>query len=732
MTKTKSIVVAFTAALFIISGSAQAQSISIVSGNGQLACQACPTKPITIFNPIVVQVKDASGKPLPGATVSWKFASTQAGFGNVISGQTVTDANGQSSNTFSLTPALGSLFGISFVQATITATLTALPAGTTGSTGQSVVFTETNALTDIQATSTGTGIIQLTDTLISPQPGTVLTGPAGSTSAVPIQIKLAGFLGGGVPGVAVIVVPPTDPTLPTISCATTPGGQPNTAITDASGTATCNVVFGGRTGLGQALVAVGQTTPTPFDQFSVSFSVLPGVPGTIVPTTGNNQSGNAGALLPAPLVAVVGDQAGNPLSGVDVTWSVVPATPPGTAGTGTLSNIHTPSDSNGRVSANLTLGSTPGVVQVKVAVTNAPQISATFTETVNLAVSAFSAVSGTSQSTPVNTQFAAPLMVQVTNNGQPVAGVTVNFAVTSGSVTLGTPNAVTNAAGQAQTTVQAGATAGPAVVTATIGTFSTTFNLTVAPPGPALTTTSFQNAASSIPGAISPCSLATIVAQGVASGIQGAILPPVIGALPLLLNNTTVAFLNPVTNSNIFAPIWDVANINGQESMTIEIPCELSPGTVSVTVSSASGSKSVNLQLQPAAPGIFQVAGSDQKQRAVVVRPDGSFASRENPARRGETVHLFVTGLGPVNPAIGTNQIGIPDTDSIVTDSIVIGVNNAGVAVTSAKYARDLVGVYDVAFVVPADAPAGDVPLAIAVSIGNTLVFGQASIIPIQ
>src|SRR5215831_6582937 len=104
MTKIKTIVVAFATALFILCGSAFAQSISIVSGNGQLACQSCPTKPITIYNPVVVLVKDASGKPLPNATVTWTFSSTLSASGNVISAQTTTDANGQSSNTFNLGP----------------------------------------------------------------------------------------------------------------------------------------------------------------------------------------------------------------------------------------------------------------------------------------------------------------------------------------------------------------------------------------------------------------------------------------------------------------------------------------------------------------------------------------------------------------------------------------------------------------------------------------------------
>src|SRR5207237_9321981 len=139
-------------------------------------------------------------------------------------------------------------------------------------------------------------------------------------STTPIQRRLAGLVGGGAPGIAVTVLPPTDPTQPTISCAAAPGQQPNTALTDATGTATCTVVFGGRVGLGQAKIDVGQTAPSiPFDEFSVNFQVLPGVPGSIVASTGNNQTGNAGAQLPSPLLAVVGDQAGNPFSGVNVT-----------------------------------------------------------------------------------------------------------------------------------------------------------------------------------------------------------------------------------------------------------------------------------------------------------------------------------------------------------------------------------------------------------------------------
>jgi uncharacterized protein (TIGR03437 family) len=557
----------------------------------------------------------------------------------------------------------------------------------------------------------------------------MLTGGAGSTSTTPIQVRVTGVtFGGGVPGVAVIILPPTDPTQPSLACAPVPGGQPNTAITDATGTATCNVVFGPKLGTASATVDVGQTT-SPFAQFpnAVSFTVTQGAPGSIQISTGNNQSGNAGANLPAPLVAIVADQAGNPLTGAIVTWTV-------TQGSGTLFNTRTTSDAQGRVSANLTLGSTPGNVQVTVAVQNSPQISANFTATVNLNISQLQKSSGDQQSAAINTAFANPLVVQVNNNGQPVQGVAVAFKVTSGPATVDTPNPQTNAQGVAQTTVHAGATTGPVVITATVGTFSVTFNLTVNPPGPALTSSSFQNAASGVVGAISPCSLSTIVATGLAPSLQGAILPPIAGALPTQLNNSTVTFVNPANNANILAPLYDVVNMNGQESMTIQIPCELSPGTVSVTVNVGAGStaKTVSVNLQPAAPGIFQTAGDDHKLRAILFKPDGSGASASNPVRRGELVHMLVTGLGPAVPPVNTNQVGIPENDPKVTNSVIIGVNNNGYAVTSVTYAINLVGIYDVAFVVPADAPTGDVPLAIAVDLGNGLIFGNPSIIPIQ
>jgi uncharacterized protein (TIGR03437 family) len=145
------------------------------------------------------------------------------------------------------------------------------------------------------------------------------------------------------------------------------------------------------------------------------------------------------------------------------------------------------------------------------------------------------------------------------------------------------------------------------------------------------------------------------------------------------------------------------------------------------------GSNNVNVELLAVSPGIFETVMADGLKRAVLVKPDGSFVSLVNPARRGEIIRMFATGLGPVTPAVGTNQSGIPGVEQNVSNSVVVGVNNAGVRVVSAKYAEHLIGVYEIAFEVPSNVPDGDnIPFAIAIVQGPNLLFGNPSAISIR
>lgn len=696
----KKVLLLIVAALTVYAGVGCAQTVSIVSGNGQLTCPRCiQENPNVSFAPLVVLVKDASGNPAPGVPVTWvKVGGVDLGMGSLTNAVTTTDAAGMSSNTFVIYPT-GSTFGQTYLQSVISATAL----------GASVTFTETASLT----TPMGGSLL----TVSVPPVGTLTGQPGQQGTAIPVSVTLTGSGGAGaVSGVSVQLVT-TSTTGPTISCQGAPGQPAGVVLTDASGNAACAPVFGSTMGDGQFTVNVGGNFAVrgPYD-----FTVTAGPPAAIVISGGNNQSGNPGQSLFSPLVAKVTDVAGNALPGINVTWSVV-------QGSATLFATNNTTDQTGRVSTNATLGNSTVPVKIQVTVASNPTIIGTFTATVNLTITQLQKLSGDNQDAAVSTQFAAPLVVQVNvPSGQSPANIPVTFAVASGSATVGTPNATTDQNGRASTTVQAGANTGPVVITASSGSFSQTFNLTVRLAGPSNLT--FRNGAGYQTNFISPCSVAILTGSGLAPGLQGSVIPTnLVGALPIRVANVTVQF------NNVYAPIYNVSNINGQESVTLQVPCETNSGTVPVTVRIGGGSATVNTQVLSVSPGIFQIPMSDGVSRAVLVRQDGSFVSLENPARKGEIIYMYVTGIGPVAPAVGTNQAGIPDTAMKAVNPIVVGVNNAGVPVLSTTYAEHLIGVYQVAFQLPQDVPAGNnVPLAIAVVQGDNASFGNPTYIPIQ
>jgi hypothetical protein len=160
----------------------------------------------------------------------------------------------------------------------------------------------------------------------------------------------------------------------------------------------------------------------------------------------------------------------------------------------TLSSIRTTADSNGRVSAIAALGNIAGAARVKVTSGNA---SVTFTLTVNITASQLLKISGDGQTTIVGESFSEPLVVEARDaQGNVVSGLPVAFAVTSGTASVGSTSVNTGSNGRASTTVTAGATAGPVVVTATAADLSATFNLTVSPPGPVVTSAGIRSAVS--------------------------------------------------------------------------------------------------------------------------------------------------------------------------------------------------------------------------------------------
>ena len=695
---------AFLAGGYLFSALGSAQTIAIVSGNGQAVCPDCAGGPYS-FAPLVVQVNDSSGSPVTNTLVTWTVNQQGAA---QTSATSTTDTAGQAGFSFT---------GIAPFFNVLSASVVASALDT------SVSFVETTLAPG------ASGAPPVVVSLIPAGPPPALTGFAGQTDPTPIQVGVFGPVG-PLPGVQVRLQ--SGASGASVSCATQPGQQAGTVLTDVTGTAACMAVFGSEIGTGTYTIVVGgNLTTLP----AAALTVTRGMPSLIKIISGNNQSVDPGVTAPLPLTAEVTDLGGNPSSLVAVTWSV-------TAGAATLSQEVDTSSASGLVSARVTPAAGP--VQVVVALASDSSVQATFAVTVNSMISALQIVSGGNQETAVNTPFPDPLIVLASDDGQPVSGATVSFTVTSGPATLSASTAVTDAQGQAQVTATAGATAGAVVVTASAmyggATYSQVFQLSVGPPGPVIT--SVVNSAGFQNQFVSPCSLATIYGTGLAPGLQGV-------AAAFIEPQTQVAGVT-VQFGGVSAPILYVANVSGVESVSVQVPCEVPasaavpPATVPVVVSVNSvPSTPFAVTVLPFSPGIFQFADSDGRTRAVLIRPDGSFVSLQNPARRGDIIRMFVTGLGQTTPGLFTNEFDplVPDASGDlvaqilpVNAHVIVGVNNGGVLVVSAKYAYGMVGVYEVDFQVPEDtAPGNDAPLAIVVyQDTNALVFGNPSLIPIQ
>jgi uncharacterized protein (TIGR03437 family) len=336
-------------------------------------------------------------------------------------------------------------------------------------------------------------------------------------------------------------------------------------------------------------------------------------------------------------------------------------------------------------------------------------------------------VSGNNQAAAPGQAFANPVTVTLLNNqGQPIAGATVQFTLTVGSATVPV-TALTNANGVATVNVTAGQTPGPVVIRAVYGALTQNINLTVNAAGPVFTASSIVNGAGYQPG-ISPGAIAVINATGIARDVRGSVTPTsIIGPLPTSLAGVEVLF------NGVLAPIYSVNNINGQESVIVQVPFETNPGSAAVTIRVANGGSTIvqGVAIQAVKPAFFDFVDSNSRVYVVALRPDGSYVTSANRARRGETVRVFATGLGQTTPVASTNRAGVRDQN--VNAQVIAGINNAGVRLVSAKMVEGSVGVYVVEMEIPADTTPGDArPVAIAVAAPDGTLVYAAGVIPIQ
>jgi uncharacterized protein (TIGR03437 family) len=765
----KSSVILFTAALAALflphSASAQtAANISVVQGNGQLACDGCANTALLHFDPLVVKVTDASGNPVPNATVTWTVVSSTGSFAGTFANQTTVtgsstsssavlcsaydnnpgavQANGLACNKFfegsAATPALGPIY------TTVSASI---------ANGQAVTLYLTQSpLLNPTVVDTNYIYAQLSPTSTIPV-GTTVSGPVNSVYPNgSIAVVAQTISGTKIPNISVRLVPQTpNQGGASISCQTSgTDADPGSVLTDNTGTALCVPVFGSTPGSSaqQFQILVGgvpslqdysnassynQGLGYPAGQFSFSpfyATATPITPGSLTLVSGNSQTAQAGSAVANPLVVTVADTNGNALPGVTVTWSVSPAN------AATLTPATSTSGSNGQAQTTVTLASSAnGTVTVTASVSGlTTTVPFTITAMQPLpTITGLSIVSGNNQSAQTGAAFAAPLVVQVA----PVtANVTIQFSISGGSGVLSASSAVTQSNGQASIGVTAGSTAGPLTVVASVATFSQTFSLTVTPPAPPVSATSFLNGAgffstsatSNNQTALSPCGIGTLV---VGSSLVSLPITPNMYAAPLQqTNGITITF--PSAAGTSAATLLNVSTPStGLQLITFQVPCDATPSFASVVVTINGTSVTVpGVAVRPGAPGIFELVSSDGVRRAVAVRANGTYVGPQNPAQPGEFVTIYVTGVGPVIPALATGQLPVAGVNIVPADSgqVVVGLDGNGVGAVTVTASPDLIGVYLVTFQIPSNTSttAADHVLAVGVTAeGNPTQYQQ-------
>jgi uncharacterized protein (TIGR03437 family) len=210
------------------------------------------------------------------------------------------------------------------------------------------------------------------------------------------------------------------------------------------------------------------------------------------------------------------------------------------------------------------------------------------------------------------------------------------------------------------------------------------------------------NAGSSAPftAGIAPGELLTLYGANLASGLQ------VASGAPFL---TTLGNVQVMING-IPAPIYYVT----ATQLSAIVPYGITGTVAKVQVFNNNvPSNAVTSLISTTAPGVLT-----QLQNGLgygdAVHQDGTLVNAKSPAQIGETVSVFVTGLGAVSPTIQDGAAGPTKPLSNATATIAAYIGSVQATVTYSGLAPQLAGLYQINLTVPAGVTAGDNNLDIA------------------
>lgn len=200
---------------------------------------------------------------------------------------------------------------------------------------------------------------------------------------------------------------------------------------------------------------------------------------------------------------------------------------------------------------------------------------------------------------------------------------------------------------------------------------------------------------------ISGGTIVSLFGSGLASGTQAAQSTP----LPTSILGTSV------TVNGAAAPLFFVSP--GQ--INLQVPFATSGASANIIVNrGGSNSNTVPVPVAPSSPGVFtqNVTGIGP---GIITHADFSLVTPQSPAVPGETVIMFLTGLGALNPPVADGAPGPSDPLSRTTDpNILISFGGESGTILFSGAAPFFVGLYQVNVTIPNVVTVGPaIPVAI-------------------
>ena len=165
--------------------------------------------------------------------------------------------------------------------------------------------------------------------------------------------------------------------------------------------------------------------------------------------------------------------------------------------------------------------------------------------------------------------------------------------------------------------------------------------------------------------------------------------------------------------NGVAAPLDYVSPTQINLVVPVETPTNNSFATFQV-INNGASSNQVTVYTSGSAPGVFAITGNGIG-AAAVTHADGSLVTQNSPAVAGETLVLYVTGLGLVSPPVPDGAAAPPSPLSYVTEAVGVQIQDQDgnlypdtpVTPAFAGLTPGFAGLYQINFVMPSGVPSG-------------------------